>query len=120
MNRPIKFRYWDTKNNRFDTDIGVYIISGIDLANSTPEGYEITQFTGLKDKNGVDIYEGDLCKVHDFNVEIVEIRYRENVAAFQGYQPGFENTFKNLWLEPNGDYYEVVGNIYQDNSHDPQ
>lgn len=66
--REIKFRAW-----RKDTKVWEYgIAMGMDgkLCTNHNEDYELVQYTGLKDKNGKEIYEGDVvCWVTDVVVD---------------------------------------------------
>ena len=72
------------------------------------DGWEIMQFTGLLDKNGKDIYEGDMCKWPSGNVSKIE--WDNERACFTAH-----------WRKGGGGgrsgivskCIEIIGNIYQ-------
>jgi uncharacterized phage protein (TIGR01671 family) len=81
MNRQIKFRAWDDKKKCFISDEflishnngGNIQVIGISIYRDSSEINEdiyLMQYTGLKDKNGVEIYEKDLLSNGDYIFEV--------------------------------------------------
>lgn len=122
MNREIKFRIW--ANNQFyykclvgntnDTDDKKYTCPVVWLDDRKEwvncDNGIISQYTGLKDKNGKDVYEGDKV-MYDYEWtepnEIGIITWNKDTASFQikGHIPS--SSMKHL------DRMKVIGNIYE-------
>jgi len=100
--REIKFRAWDKKNKK--------------IMHNTPHDIsDVMQFTGLKDKKGKEIYEGDVIR-----------KGKRPENCFQGvvswnqkdcqYWVGIESPILGGsiagWPISQMDHYKVIGNVY--------
>lgn len=83
-----------------------------DLSRVTAEGYVIMQFTGLHDKNGKEIYDGDIVRLNNATIAIVE--YWVNGGQWVIHTPDFDmEGGQGLYqAHINQMEHKVIGNIY--------
>ncbi len=103
-NRILRFRVWDKISKQM---YRWSQIASISLVDFELEHYTLMQFTGVKDKKGVDIYEGDKIKYKNLKGYLT-IVFENGAFGYYGI-----SCFITL-LETNIDYIEVIGNVFQD------
>lgn len=123
MNREIKFRAWDGKKmfNCGIRDDGVCADFYCSDEAYIYEKYPIMQYTGLKDKDGKEIYEGDIIKHRDLSkLPIAVMKYGIQVTLEKS-QP-LEVMYEHCGFYPFNGWiddankeleWEVIGNIYE-------
>jgi uncharacterized phage protein (TIGR01671 family) len=148
--REIKFRAWDkelkvmSKTKTLEEISKWYkscfvkhgkIETKHELAFGFNKFFEWMQFIGLKDKNGVEIYEGDVLMIYQVNFDKTEIAKAKNVVRWNNAEACFDLKWTMSGLKGIGgskfdlflhsfrggetnkmDWYfeiEVIGNIYE-------
>lgn len=126
MNREIKFRVWDKLEKRFiyswQAYQGHYILTLDGKFHNLQNGsggdeYVVQQYTGLKDKDGKPIYEGDILRIFNHHQwEVVE--YEPNGSGFGFFlhddSDRMDGNFEFLSHYTGSDGYVVLGNIFQE------
>lgn len=111
--KNIKFRAWDKINGEMIP--WNRLLNGYNLRNVFigPEmsGLILMQYTGLKDKNGVYIYEGDIIEFVPFETSINNrvVKFERGVFKAELIRSGYSVTLSEL---QEGEI-KVIGNIYQ-------
>lgn len=134
MNREIKFRIWLKEKKQMIQDVHIYPEYGWLVMSDNDALEEICdrvsekeliwmQYTGLKDKNGVEIYENDIIDIHQtvngYNQFVIQYDnykfstryYNQKTKQILGwYQYDLDELFE---INETGKEMEVIGNIYE-------
>lgn len=114
MKREIKFRGKRIDNKKWvygflaDEDY-INDIDSIDLSSIEVDIDTVGQFTGLLDKNGKEIYEGDIIKGFDITIEVW---YSEDRACFIAEMKEPQNDMMDILGGYDTERMEIIGNIY--------
>lgn len=133
MSRTIKFRAWDGENMHYQDEIyflfgrwnsdknneagfwAAYRIGEDDIPDfEAEENTSLMQFTGLLDKNGKEVYEGDVVVWKNLDTEVYyDIYYNEQDICWFARQLNdigeTESYLDNM-------YMEVIGNIHENSN----
>ena len=101
--REIKFRAWNKITKEMLPDKDSNNESYAVLATKHKDIYSVMQFTGLKDKNKEEIYEGDIALLSEVKHEVRF--YNGSFMLFKNNKPYIYNV--------NWNQIEVIGNIYE-------
>jgi uncharacterized phage protein (TIGR01671 family) len=133
MQREIKFRAWDKENKKmfvgewtslyFDRKFRWFLYDGEDLGGDLLCNFQkgqLMQYTGLDDKNGIRIYEGDILEgqfsnftnlTKDTELVRAEVVFKEGMFCIEYKELHTGTTYRKL-LDLS--CFVIIGNIYQD------
>ena len=113
--REIKFRAWDTKCQRWvkSNHLGDSkkmtvrnTKKGFRFLNEKESDFIFCQFTGLKDKNGKEIYQDDIVNIDGLNVRVDWYNGAWTVEYFTSPKRSYLSTFDESDIE-------IIGNVWE-------
>ena len=105
--REIKFRCWNACAKTMHDWQDLLEKNKIHLLAENKRSYPVMQYTGLKDKNGVEVYEGDIVEHYQ---NTFDVYYDESDAAFALGCGGYQEI---RLCDVSNSLIKVIGNIYE-------
>lgn len=114
-----KFRVWDKGYSKYYYDAENTFeenqVLGIDYFGQylNDDDFIVEQCTGLKDKNGKLIYEGDILKSVFSDEKLYEVIWCADCYKLRVFTKSSRKTLEYLGLKNTKTSYEVIGNIHE-------
>jgi uncharacterized phage protein (TIGR01671 family) len=113
--REIKFRIWNAQGQCMHQWPELVEKNKIHLLNAKNPNYIVMQFTGLKDKNGIEIYEGDILNAYHSEFEesiVADVRFENATFTIGKYWKDGAHDWTSMEQYEQFDL-EVIGNIHE-------
>ena len=128
--KTLKFRLWSEAYKKYFTSISLHLATELWIVIHNEDGfpevaitdydeeYVLEQYTGLKDKNGKEIYEGDII-IYDFTTYVAKepvmgvVKYSAESAAYGIVPLAYRDSIEWFGELAINAPLEVVGNIHE-------
>ena len=110
MDREIKFRVWDERERIMSKFEDACYWFTLKFTSPKYKHLMLLQCTGLKDKNGKEIYEGDL--ISESSSDAYEVVWQSHSLRWTLHSTGADKGYREMHFD-NTYNYEIIGNIYE-------